>query len=611
MRERFATLKASSAPAAGRRLRLHRPARPRSTARRCRAARPPACPTRSAPATLMEGLDEALVGAVRRRRRATFTTELVGGEYAGADADVTVTVRSVKDEGAARAGRRVRPDRERVRHPGRAARRRPRAGCQRVKDARAGRAGPRQGARAPARGRRGAAAGERWSRGEIEWRKHAIDHQLESAGLDLDTYLVLRGQDRGGVRRRAQRGNAEDAVKTQLILDAIADARRSSASTDDELTERRSCAQAQRSTGCARSSSPSSCRRAATCRPSSPTCAGPRRWPRCWSRRTSPTPRAAPSTWSTCGCPGRRRARRGRRGRRRASRPPSSEAPAADRGRIAPRRSGPIGVLTPGALRRQRTPRPDWARTASVTRALGSSQHVQHTRQESRERHRTPRSRSAPCPTCGRAGAGMTLDDSVYDRLLRERIIFLGQPGRRRRSPTRSAPSCCCCPPRTPSATSTSTSTRPAARSPPAWPSTTRCSSSTATSPPSRMGLAASMGQFLLSAGTPGKRYALPHARIMMHQPSAGIGGTASDIAIQAEQFRCTKRELTELHRLAHRPDRRADRDGLRPRPLVHRRGGQGVRLHRPGDRAGAGDPGPVGHGAGVTTDEKRIQETP
>jgi ATP-dependent Clp protease, protease subunit len=50
------------------------------------------------------------------------------------------------------------------------------------------------------------------------------------------------------------------------------------------------------------------------------------------------------------------------------------------------------------------------------------------------------------------------------------------------------------------------------------------------------MGLAASMGQFLLSAGAPGKRYATPHARVMMHQPSGGIGGTASDIKIQAEQ---------------------------------------------------------------------------
>ena len=61
------------------------------------------------------------------------------------------------------------------------------------------------------------------------------------------------------------------------------------------------------------------------------------------------------------------------------------------------------------------------------------------------------------------------------------------------------------------------------------------------------MGLAASMGQFLLSAGTKGKRYALPHARIMMHQPSAGVGGTAADIAIQAEQFAHTKREMAEL----------------------------------------------------------------
>ncbi|MBO0872323.1 MAG: ATP-dependent Clp protease proteolytic subunit [Pseudonocardia sp.] len=61
------------------------------------------------------------------------------------------------------------------------------------------------------------------------------------------------------------------------------------------------------------------------------------------------------------------------------------------------------------------------------------------------------------------------------------------------------------------------------------------------------MGLAASMGQFLLSAGTPGKRYALPHCQILMHQPSAGVGGTESDIAIQADQFRKHKRELAEL----------------------------------------------------------------
>ena len=61
------------------------------------------------------------------------------------------------------------------------------------------------------------------------------------------------------------------------------------------------------------------------------------------------------------------------------------------------------------------------------------------------------------------------------------------------------------------------------------------------------MGLAASMGQFLLAAGTKGKRYALPHARIMMHQPSGGIGGSASDIKIQAEQSLLLKKQLNEL----------------------------------------------------------------
>jgi ATP-dependent Clp protease, protease subunit len=60
------------------------------------------------------------------------------------------------------------------------------------------------------------------------------------------------------------------------------------------------------------------------------------------------------------------------------------------------------------------------------------------------------------------------------------------------------------------------------------------------------MGMAASMGQFLLCAGTPGKRYALPHAQVLMHQPSGGIGGTASDITIQAEQMLYIKKTLAE-----------------------------------------------------------------
>jgi ATP-dependent Clp protease protease subunit len=60
------------------------------------------------------------------------------------------------------------------------------------------------------------------------------------------------------------------------------------------------------------------------------------------------------------------------------------------------------------------------------------------------------------------------------------------------------------------------------------------------------MGLAASMGQFLLCAGEPGKRYALPHSRILMHQPSAQFQGQAADIAIQAEQIIYMKRMMAE-----------------------------------------------------------------
>jgi ATP-dependent Clp protease protease subunit len=60
------------------------------------------------------------------------------------------------------------------------------------------------------------------------------------------------------------------------------------------------------------------------------------------------------------------------------------------------------------------------------------------------------------------------------------------------------------------------------------------------------LGLAASMGQFLLCAGAPGKRYALPHSRVLMHQPSGQMQGQAADIAIQAEQIIYLKRMMAE-----------------------------------------------------------------
>jgi len=61
------------------------------------------------------------------------------------------------------------------------------------------------------------------------------------------------------------------------------------------------------------------------------------------------------------------------------------------------------------------------------------------------------------------------------------------------------------------------------------------------------MGLAASMGQFLLTAGAPGKRFALPNAEVLMHQPLGGIQGQASDIAIQAERMKIIKRRMAEI----------------------------------------------------------------
>ncbi|TQF73387.1 ATP-dependent Clp protease proteolytic subunit [Rhodococcus spelaei] len=144
------------------------------------------------------------------------------------------------------------------------------------------------------------------------------------------------------------------------------------------------------------------------------------------------------------------------------------------------------------------------------------------------------------------ATSGLNLSDSVYERLLRERIIFLGTQVDddianklcaqilllSAEDPTRDISLYINSPGGSVTAGMAIFDTMQFAE----------CDIATF-----GMGLAASMGQFLLSAGTKGKRYALPHARIMMHQPSAGIGGSASDIAIMAEQFKHTKREMAEL----------------------------------------------------------------
>jgi ATP-dependent Clp protease, protease subunit len=140
----------------------------------------------------------------------------------------------------------------------------------------------------------------------------------------------------------------------------------------------------------------------------------------------------------------------------------------------------------------------------------------------------------------------MTLNDSVYDRLLRERIIFLGQPV------DDTIANQICAQLLLLSAEDNARDINLYINSPGGSVTAgmaifdtmqfVECDIATYA-----LGLAASMGQFLLSAGARGKRYALPHTRILMHQPSAGIGGTASDIAIQAEQFKLTKAEMAQL----------------------------------------------------------------
>jgi ATP-dependent Clp protease protease subunit len=81
------------------------------------------------------------------------------------------------------------------------------------------------------------------------------------------------------------------------------------------------------------------------------------------------------------------------------------------------------------------------------------------------------------------------------------------------------------------------------------------------------MGLAASMGQFLLCAGTAGKRYSLPHAQVLMHQGSAGFGGTAADVEIYAEQLARTGATMASLiAQHTGQPADRIEQDSLRDR---------------------------------------------
>ena len=144
------------------------------------------------------------------------------------------------------------------------------------------------------------------------------------------------------------------------------------------------------------------------------------------------------------------------------------------------------------------------------------------------------------------AGGSMTLNDSVYERLLRERIVVLGQEVNDTIANQISAQLLLL------SAEDPKADITLYINSPGGSVSAGMAIFDTMTwiepdVSTVAMGLAASMGQFLLSAGTQGKRLALPHAQIMMHQPSGGLGGTESDITIRAESMRKLKREMAEL----------------------------------------------------------------
>jgi ATP-dependent Clp protease protease subunit len=150
-----------------------------------------------------------------------------------------------------------------------------------------------------------------------------------------------------------------------------------------------------------------------------------------------------------------------------------------------------------------------------------------------------------PNPALRLNGSGLNLNDSVYERLLRERIVFLGS------AVDDPLANQICAQLLLLSAEDPERDIFLYINSPGGSVSAGMAiydtmqfvSNDVATV---AVGLAAIMGQFLLCAGAQGKRYATPHARIMMHQPSGGIGGTASDIAIQAEQMLYTKKVMQE-----------------------------------------------------------------
>src|SRR5690554_4536574 len=162
-------------------------------------------------------------------------------------------------------------------------------------------------------------------------------------------------------------------------------------------------------------------------------------------------------------------------------------------------------------------------------------------------------------------GAGLGLNDSIYNRLLRERIIWLGSEVRDENA------NAICAQMMLLAAEDPNKDIFLYINSPGGSITAGMAIYDTMQYiepdvPTVAVGMAASMGQFLLSSGAKGKRYATPHARVMMHQPSGGIGGTATDIRINAELILHMKRVLAEITaeqtgKTVEQINRDADRD--------------------------------------------------
>jgi ATP-dependent Clp protease protease subunit len=139
-------------------------------------------------------------------------------------------------------------------------------------------------------------------------------------------------------------------------------------------------------------------------------------------------------------------------------------------------------------------------------------------------------------PIARAEASGLGLNDSIYNRLLQERIIWLGSEVRDENAKAEDPDKDIFLYINSPGGSITAGMA--------IYDTMQYVKPDVATV---AMGLAASMGQFLLSSGTPGKRFATPHARVMMHQPSGGIGGTASEIKINAELILHMKKVLAGL----------------------------------------------------------------